>query len=168
MDKLLTIINNQMLAALGTLEQSIRDCPDDQWKESHGDAPFCQVIFHTLFYVDFYLTDNEEEFKAQDFHRQNQEMFRDYEELEYKKAQNLYTKKEIENYFDFCLKKTEETFNSLKEDELYQQCREKEMPRLELAINTIRHVQHHAAQLGLRIQGLTGKELRYLSSGRPS
>ena len=34
--------------------------------------------------------------------------------------------------------------------------------RAELSIQVTRHVQHHAAQLGLRVQLITGKELDWV------
>jgi hypothetical protein len=39
----------------------------------------------------------------------------------------------------------------------------KSFSRAELYIYLIRHIQHHAAQLGLRIQNMTGIELQWIS-----
>jgi hypothetical protein len=61
-------IRNQMMAALATLNQCIQNCPDNEWHKSHNDAPVSQVLFHTLFYADFYLSPSENEFKSQLFH----------------------------------------------------------------------------------------------------
>jgi hypothetical protein len=41
----------------------------------------------------------------------------------------------------------------------------KNMLLMELLIEIARHIQHHAAQLGLRIQQITGKELQWVNSG---
>ena len=57
------MVRSQFMAALGTLKQCIRNCPEEEWNQSHKDAPFSQVLFHTLFYLDYYLSASEEEFK---------------------------------------------------------------------------------------------------------
>ena len=41
----------------------------------------------------------------------------------------------------------------------------KNMTKIERYLNSIRHIQHHAAQLGLRLQFITGKEMDWLSRG---
>jgi hypothetical protein len=165
MTKFAAALKGQMLAALSTLHQCIETCPREEWDQSHGDAPFSQVVFHTLFYIDYYLSIDEDEFKAQPFHAENKAMFRDYEEMEYKKAENLYTKDEIDRYFAFCHEKIEKLFNNalaVKAD-VEQQCQD--MSAVELIIYVTRHIQHHAAQLGLRVQQITGGELKWVRSG---
>lgn len=160
-------IVQQVLAGLSTLQQTIAFCPDDEWQEDHGDAPFSQVVFHTLFYTDFYLQRGEESFKQQPYHDKHATMFRDYEELEFKKAEQLYTKEECMDYLDFCVEKVqktimEETLESLQGSSCISF---REGSRLELYLYLVRHIQHHAAQLGLRIQFITGRELNWVSRG---
>jgi hypothetical protein len=91
-------------------------------------------------------------------------MFKDYEELEYRKAENLYTKGEIDNYMIFCTEKIENMYNN-ENIELNNKDNTKNLSFMELSIYITRHIQHHAAQLGLRIQQITGKELKWISSG---
>jgi hypothetical protein len=159
------ILRDQMLAALATLNQCIQNCPDNEWQKSHNDAPFSQVLFHTLFYIDFYLSPTEHEFRVQLFHKQNKAIFRDYEELEYKKPEQIYTKEEILLYLKFCYDKINDYFKKIEDSNLLEKSSTKDMTFMELLIDTTRHIQHHAAQLGLRIQQLTGKELKWVSSG---
>jgi hypothetical protein len=158
-------LRNQMLAALATLNQCMQNCPADEWQKSHNDAPFSQVLFHTLFYTDFYLSPNEHEFKLQLFHRQNKAIFRDYEEFEYKKSEQIYTREEILVYLKFCHDKINKYFDEIKDSNLSEKYSAKNMTFMELSIYNTRHIQHHAAQLGLRIQQVTGKELKWISSG---
>ena len=159
------LLKNQMLAALATLHQCIIFCSDDKWEESDNDAPFSQVLFHTLFYIDYYLSLNENEFKTQQFHKDNMNIFRAYEELEYKKAIETYTKNEIKLYFDFCYNKINGYFEIIENKDLIAKTGIKNMKIMELLIYITRHIQHHAAQLGLRIQQKSGKELKWISSG---
>jgi hypothetical protein len=158
---MIDIIKKQSLAALMTLKQCIDNCPDKEWHESHKDAPFSQVIFHTLFYTDLYLSKDAEEFKKQLFHLNNKNIFRDYEELEYKKPEQIYTKEEIILYYDFCYKK----IIDYKENDLTMKSNFGNITIYEKIIcGIIRHLQHHAAQLGLRIQQITGKELEWINT----
>jgi hypothetical protein len=160
-------IEKQLLAALATLKACIENCPKDQLNERHGDYPFSQVAFHALFYFDFYLSDSEAEFFAQDFHVRNKAIFDDYEELEYRLPVKVYTHPFLMEYVDHCKKKIGDmtrnaTENSLKEDSVMWKGK---ISKMELYIYTLRHTQHHAAQLGLRVQFLTGKEMDWVGSG---
>jgi uncharacterized damage-inducible protein DinB len=147
---------------LKTLNQCINNCSDKEWQKPHNDAPFSQVIFHTLFYTDYYLSPNENEFKSQLFHEQNPGIFRNYEELEYRKPEQLYTKEEIKLYMNYCYNKINEYFDKLDDTALIKECGHRNMKSIELLIYIIRHIQHHSAQLGLRIQQITGKELEWI------
>lgn len=160
-------INRQLQAALSTLEYCINECPTEEWQEKHKDAPFSQVVFHTLFYCDFYLSGDEAEFKNQAFHRENMGTFDDYEELEYRAAVHLYEKEFVIKYLKYCREKIRLKLQNQTCIELNNPVRigNKEMTGLELFIYVARHIQHHAAQLGLRIQYLTGKEMKWFSQG---
>ena len=157
-------IEKQLLAAMATLGQCIKNCPDADWDQSHGDAPYCQVVFHTLFYLDFYLSGDEESFKAQDFHTSHRSFFRDYEELIDKIPENRYVKPEIDRYFTFCLGKTHRTLGKMEDDRILDMSGHKGMTYIELFIYITRHIQHHSAQLGLRLQQKYGHELDWVSS----
>ena len=158
---------NQTKAALCTLSQCISSCPETQWNEPHGDYPFSQVVFHTLFFTDYYLEHDESSFKEQAFHRENREFFGDYEELEWKEPVNLYERRQCEVYLEFCIDKCEATLQADDPETLKGPSgfSTKLFSRAELYIHLIRHIQHHAAQLGLRLQLITGNELPWVNSG---
>ena len=74
----MTIIDNEMLwrqfgAAIDMLSDCLRDCPDELWEKSLWDdqpdqwvaagfAAFWYLSYHTLFWLDLYLTGAEEGF----------------------------------------------------------------------------------------------------------
>jgi hypothetical protein len=158
-------LSHQLKAALKTLGYVIEICPDSEWQKDHGDAPFSQVVFHTLFYADFYLGKDSRPFKEQPFHRSHQETFADYEEMEERKPARLYEKAFCRDYLAHCLSKLDammeiETLESLSGESGidFRHCN-----RMELYIYGERHIQHHAAQLGLRIQQVAGKEMKWFS-----
>jgi hypothetical protein len=158
-------LSRQLRAALNTLGYAIEICPDSEWQKPHGDAPFSQVAFHCLFYADFYLGRDALPFKDQSFHKSHQRDFADYEELEDRKPIRLYEKPFCREYLAHCLAKVDamletESLESLARDSGidFRHCN-----RMELYIYGERHIQHHAAQLGLRIQQITGQELKWFS-----
>src|SRR5947209_20633939 len=73
---------------------------------------FCQVAFHTLFWADFYLGQDDDEkggeFRRQPFHRANERFFGDYEEFEDRAPVSLYDKTSIVAYMEHCRNKAAE------------------------------------------------------------
>ena len=52
----------QFGAALDTLKNAINSCPDQLWGDQSRFHQFWYVAYHTLFYLDFYLTADVENF----------------------------------------------------------------------------------------------------------
>ena len=107
-------------------------------------------------FTDLYLqpTDDVEAFKAQAFHVQNKSAFRDYEELEDRPQVLLYEKPFVLEYLRHVRRKAQETVARETADVLagpsgfhWRHC-----SRAELHVYNIRHIQHHAAQLSLRLR----------------
>lgn len=160
---------NQLLAALYMLRDCIDRCPDDEWDERHDDYPFSQVVFHVLFDCDYHLCDSLTELMDQPFHKRNSESFADYEELnEDRIPERLYERDFIRLYYDHCRKRAKSVIRAKSTADLVipNTDIERVMTRLERYVNAIRHMQHHVAQLGLRLQFLTGNEMNWVSSGR--
>ncbi|MFW9905452.1 MAG: DinB family protein [Candidatus Thorarchaeota archaeon] len=66
--KLSTAIHEQYGAAIEMLESVITKCPEGIWYDSQQGPPFWQVVYHTMFYLDLYLSSSKEErdsFKAE-------------------------------------------------------------------------------------------------------
>lgn len=160
-----SLISNQMKAGLDTLKYCIEICPDSEWQKAHKDAPFSQVAFHTLFYADFYLGKDSVPFKEQSFHTSHIDIFKDYEEMEDKIPQNLYEKQFCFDYLTHCITKLKTTVEAETKETLAGESgiNFRKITRAELYIYNLRHIQHHAAQLGLRIQLVTGKEMPWFS-----
>ena len=157
----------QYKAALATLGQAIERCPETEWHEAHGDYPFSQVVFHTLIFTDLYLEGERGALEDQPFHQEHREFFRDYEELQPVEPTQLYDRSGCEEYLAFCTDKCERMVGSETDESLFGPSGFERRPptRLELHIYNIRHIQHHAAQLGLRLQPITGRELDWVKRG---
>jgi hypothetical protein len=158
---------SQTLAGLAMLKDCIDRCPEKEWNERHNDYPFSQVVFHALFDCDYHLCDHDEELATQIFHRENRAIFADYEELEDRIPRHLYERDFIDAYYEHCRAKAISTIEAKSAADLLVPKTDvrKNMTRLERYVNLIRHLQHHAAQLGLRLQFSTGKEMEWIGRG---
>ncbi|MCI0637697.1 MAG: DinB family protein [Gemmataceae bacterium] len=158
---------NQFEAALCTLNVCIDKCPETAWHERVANLKFCQVVFHTLFYTDYYLGQNKEAFRRQPFHQDNQQFFRDYEELEDRAPVLLYDKPSIKKYLHHCRTKAAEVIAAETTQSLSDPCgfERRSISRAELHIYNMRHIQHHAAQLSLRLRLDRQTDIPWVGSG---
>src|SRR5437870_9416573 len=67
MNYLNQILTNQFGAALAMLNQCIAACPEQHWDGKIASATFRQTAYHTLFFVDLYLS-RESDFTLRDLH----------------------------------------------------------------------------------------------------
>ena len=158
---------SQLLAALSMLKDCIDRCPEKEWHERHDDHPFAKVVFHALIDCDYHLCDDDAEFKEQIFHRENRENFGDYEELEDRIPPHLQERDFINRYYAHCKEKAASAIETKTDADLIIPDADvrKNMTKRERYVNLIRHLQHHTAQLGLRLQFATGKEMDWIARG---
>lgn len=158
---------NQYHAALRTLDLCVERCPEAGWGQPVHELAFCQAAFHALFFADLYLGTDIDAQKQQPFHLENQDVFRDYEELEPRRQVHLYEREWIKQYINHCREKvvnvmqaeTVESLQSPVEVPWYK------ITRAEMHVNNIRHIQHHAAQLILVLRREHDVEMPWVSSG---
>ena len=148
------LIAQQYEGSLCMLRFCIDLCPESHWHEPVANNPFSQSAFHTLFFTDFYLEPNDQSIRDQDFHKANAEFFGDYEQLQPMKPESIYERDDINRYLRFCRKKAidvvaAETEESLSGPSGFERRR---CSRAELHVYNMRHIQHHAAQLSLRLR----------------
>lgn len=140
-----TIIWHQFGAAIDTLENAILACPDELWGDRTRQPEFWYLAYHTLFWLDFYLSDRDKEFTPPDPFTLS--------ELDPAGAlpERPYTKGELQTYLRHGRKKCRATIDAMTDEEAD---RPFEFGRVhlsfgELLLYNMRHVQHHAAQLNL-------------------
>lgn len=155
LETLKELISHQFEASLSTLNLAIARCPESGWHAPVAKWKYCQAAFHAVFFADVYLqpSDNVAAIKAQPFHLEHKAEFRDYEEMEDRPQVLLYEKAFVLNYLQFARRKAQETITRETAEALagpsgfkWRKC-----SRAELHIYNIRHIQHHAAQLSLRL-----------------
>ena len=154
------IIDKEMLwrqfsVAIDTFGNALRNCPDELWEKqlwkdqpdqwvAAGFSAFRYLGYHTLFWLDLYLTGAEEGFAPP-------APF-DLVEMEpHETLPRIYTKEELLGYLDDCRQRCQETIRALTSEQANRLCRFSwgELPFAELLLYTMRHVQEHAAQLSL-------------------
>lgn len=161
------LIANQFEAALCTLDACIDRCPESAWDAKIGQYPFNQVAFHTLFFTDYYLGRNAESLRQQQFHHDNPEFFADYEQLEYREPMGVYNRRSIKKYLAHCRTKASEVLPAETADSLSGPAgfARRDFSRAELHIVNIRHIQHHSAQLSMRLRINADVQIPWFGSG---
>jgi hypothetical protein len=149
-----TSIWQQFGASIDYLADTIHACPDELWlaslwKTSDRTRPersqFWYVTYHTLFWLDLYLTGAEEGFlPPAPFTLIEQD---DDEPM----PERVYTKAELQTYLKDCRKKCQATIEALTDETIQRHCQFSwgECSFLELLIYNMRHVHGHASQLNM-------------------
>src|SRR5690349_24432736 len=68
LDLIKQTLTNQFEAALCMFNDCVAKCPDAQWDAKVAKYPFWQVAYHTLCFVDLYLSRDKEAFEFRDVH----------------------------------------------------------------------------------------------------
>jgi len=166
-----SVLRRQFSAAIDMLENAIRTCPDDLWCDqtkkpewvSNDIVGFWYLAYHTLFYLDFYLSDSMEDFgPPAPFNRD-----------EFDPAGLLpekpYSKEVLLGYLDHGRRKCNAVIDALTDEKARQQSRprpELQLSVAELLLDNLRHVQHHAAQLNLVLRQRTGTAPKWVTTSR--
>lgn len=168
-----TLLVNQYEAALSMLKAAVDQCPDALWHERVASYPFSRVVHHTLFFTDLYLGADDASFDRQPFHLRHKALFEglglDVEPLE-DPAQPRHDKASLLTYLEFCRGKATEIVAAETEETITAPAGvraggRRNYSRAEMHIYNIRHVHHHAAQLGLRLRLDTGEGVEWVGSG---
>jgi hypothetical protein len=138
-----TILTAQFEAALCMLNDCICRCPLAHWEGKIANDTFRQVVYHTLFFVDLYLSPGEEAFTLRDLH------VRGGDERSSNEPSKGLTKDETLSYVAICRTKALETLVAESTESLQHPSGFSSMPfsRGELHLSSLRHVQHHTGQL---------------------
>ena len=140
-----TIIWQQFGAAIDMLENAVLSCPDDLWNDRSQRPEFWYVVFHTLFFLDLYLSDSDVGFAPP------APFTLDELDPAGLLPERVYTKQELCAYLDHGRQKCRATIEALTDEKLHRRCGFDwlDISVAEMLLYNMRHVQHHAAQLNL-------------------
>ena len=154
------ILTGQFEAALCMMNDCVEHCPPEHWDGKIGKYAFWHVAYHTLCFVDLYLTPNEEAFQLRDLHPQG------WRELDDEYPSRRFEQPEIARYLAICRQKAvgtiaSETRASLEGPSGHSR---RQFSRGELHLYNLRHVQHHVGQLSafLRRIGVAFEDVQTL------
>jgi hypothetical protein len=156
-------------AAIDMLRDALRDCPDELWETklwedqpdqwvAAGFSKFWYLGYHTLFWLDLYLTGAEEGFAPP----------APFDLVEMEEGEVLprtYTRAELLDYLELCRQRCRETIHALSTEDAYRLCRFAwgTLSFAELQLYNLRHVQEHAAHLGMFLGQQAGKSTKWVS-----
>jgi len=148
------VIGRQFAASIQMLRNAVEACPDEVWDDRSDGTPVWHIAYHTLFFCDFYLSDEEKAFQAPHFHLDHYHFLPgDYKEFGgiVTTPDQCYTKERLLEYADHCDAKCRALFQEITEKRAKQRCGFwwYELNVGEFLVNCLRHTQHHAAQIAL-------------------
>jgi hypothetical protein len=139
------LIWSQFGASIDMLRSAINACPEELWSQRNSSPGFWYLAYHTLFWLDFYLTESPDEFE------QYPEIGLTELDPEGIFPQRTFTRKELLDFLEHGRSKCKKTIYELtdeKADRFYK-FGSINFSFLELILYNMRHVQHHCAQLNL-------------------
>ena len=151
-DVLRSALKSQYHASLAMLRAAIKRCPDDLWigSDSHAN-PIWRIVYHTLYYTHLYLQPNNWTFRPWAHHQQG--IQRMNEPL---KTGRPYTKTEMPAYWSICEAMIDDAVDALDLCDPQSGFSWYKVPKMELQIINVRHIQYHQAQLADRLRAATG------------
>jgi len=152
-----TLIWQQFGAAIDMLENAIVACPDDLWGDRTRRPEFWYTVYHTLFFLDLYLSDSVEGFAPPapfDLGELQPDVL----------PPRVYTKAELTNYLTHGRGKCRVTIAALRDEQARERCGFEwvDVTVAELLLYNLRHVQHHTGQLNFILSQATGSAPRWV------
>jgi DinB superfamily len=157
-----TILWQQFGAAIDMLENALLACPDELWSDRSRQPEFWYVIYHTLFFLDLYLSGSVEGFTPPAPFT--------LEELDPAGLlpERPYTKAELHSYLEHGREKCRATIEALTDEKARRTCEFEwlDVNEAELLLYNMRHVQHHAAQLNLILRQTIDSAPRWVAKAK--
>ena len=152
----------QFGAAIDMLGNAVDACPDELWSDRSKQPEFWYVVYHALFWLDFYLSGTAEGFAPP----------APFTLSELDPAGLLperpYTKDELKTYLKHGREKCRTTIEAMTEERASERSKfgSVDLGIAELLLYNMRHVQHHAAQLNLILRQSVDSAPRWVFKAR--
>ncbi|MEO8512772.1 MAG: DinB family protein [Ignavibacteria bacterium] len=159
MDTLKLELWKQFGAALDMFENAISKCPEHLWTYNYSTGKdtlhakhideirgnYWYIIFHTLFFIDYYLDMDPDSFKMPEPFNIKEE------EIDEVMPEKIYSKEELLGYLAHCRNKLHDLLKDMDEAKAAHRWKNpwKDYSMIEITIYNMRHVQHHTGQLNM-------------------
>jgi hypothetical protein len=155
---------NQFGAAIDSLDNAIIACPDSVWNlHARPIEQQCwYLVFHTLFWLDFYLSESTEGFTPPaPFTLGEMDPAGVYPD-------RAYSKDEMRTYLEHGRNKCRSRIAAMTNESAARRFKfgSLDLGAFELLLYTMRHVQHHAAQLNLILRQETDSAPRWVRAAK--
>jgi hypothetical protein len=144
-ERLSALLWSQLGAAIDMLDNAILACPEELWSDRSQNPEFWYVAYHTLFFLDLYASDSPDDFAPPSPFTLS--------ELDPAGVlpERVYTKSELRAYLEYGRNKNKAAIAALTDASARRRSAFSwlDLNNAELVLYTLRHVQHHAAQLNL-------------------
>ena len=164
-----SVLKSQYHAALAMLREAIERCPDETWCSSQHVNAFWQVAYHTLFFAHLYLQPNEAAFRAWE-HHQAEVQHEDGIAGPSDPNSSLpliptpYTRSAVLAYWKICDEMVDEAIDALNLNDPLSGFSWYKVSKFEHQIISIRHIQHHTAQLAYRLRAAANVGIKWVGS----
>jgi DinB superfamily len=164
-----SILKSQHYATLTMLRQAVERCPEGLWTDATHPNAFWHVAYHTLCCAHMYLHANHHAFQPWQKHRDEYQFMGRIPTPPHRPPRigEPYTKAEVLEYLGVCEGFVDEAVDRM--DLGAAECGFPwyTMSKLEHQFVSIRHIQHHAAQLADRLRAKAGVGVDWLGAGSP-
>lgn len=152
----------QFGAAIDMLANAIDACPDEVWGDGSRQPEFWYVTYHTLFWLDLYLSGNIREFRPPAPFTLSE---LDPDGL---MPERVYTRGEMRAYLRHCRERCRASIAAMTDERAVApvRCHWGEMAYGELLLYNLRHVQHHTGQLNLMLRQTVSDAPRWVKQAR--
>jgi uncharacterized damage-inducible protein DinB len=157
-----TALWQQFGAAIDMLDNAIVACPDDVWSDHSRQPEFWYVAFHTMFFLDLYLSETAEGFVPP--------APITLSEIDPADPARPYTRDELRAYLAHGRDKCRATIEAMTDEHAARNChfRWLDMSAADLLFYNMRHVQHHTGQLNLILRQRTDSAPPWVRFARPA
>jgi hypothetical protein len=161
------VLKSQYHAALAMLRETLEHCTDEIWFSSGHKNSFWQIAYHTLFFAHLYLQPNEAAFRAWE-HHQSEAQHEDGLSGPADPNSTLpvipapYSRAEVLAYWNICDELVDEAVDALNLNDPSSGFSWYKVSKLEHQIISIRHIQHHTAQLADRLRSSANVGIKWV------
>lgn len=162
------MLKSQYHAALAMLHDAIEKCPDAVWTSKAPTNAFWQVAYHTLYFAHMYLQSDRAAFRPWAHQREAQHANGIPGKPDPASPLPLipepYTRAQVLEYWSFCDQMVDGCVDALDLERADSGFSWYKISKLEHQLVSLRHIQHHAAQLADRLRAAENIGIRWVGA----
>jgi len=171
LESLRAALKSQYHAGLAMLHEAISQCPPSYWDGTSHVNQFWQIAYHALFFTHLYAQQDDGSFRPWSGHQldnQNPDGIGGppSPDSPLPLIPRAYSKGQVLEYWTICDESIDGWIDALELTAAESGFPWVSMSKLEHQLVSLRHLQHHTAQLGDRLRATSSVGLRWVGAGR--